>query len=234
MPTFDKSQCPPGTPDEVLQLVNLVIDKLRARLGHQINLPEPPTGIRVLNLVRGYLQAHLRRLLTFLDGGYDEYHAGRPLMTELATRAIYENVATLCDFTDKLKPLCDALNIESIEQHVSKAAFVTRIPSFLEKHGEDARAPNILNQIDKMDKRYTNFREAYDHLSDLVHPNGLGAVVYFSTIKDGVMSFVNDAVNPERAIHSLFIAALLLGFVEVEITDVETRLSKLNATIAIT
>ena len=101
-------------------------------------------------------------------------------MTELATRAIYENVATVCDFTDKLKPLCDAVDYAGIEKHVQKATFSTRIPSLLESSGQDLKAPNILSQIDRMMKRYTEFREAYDYLSEIVHPNGLGAVVYFA------------------------------------------------------
>ena len=105
-------------------------------------------------------------------------------MTELATRAIYENVATLCDFTDKLKPLCEASDYAGWT-NTSKAAFSTRIPSFLESNGQDLKAPNILSQIDRMTKRYAEFREAYDHLSEIVHPNGLGAMVYFATMSGG-------------------------------------------------
>lgn len=187
-------------------------------------LPERPLGLRLLNLVRGYLQAHLRRMLTFIDGGHAEYLAGRPLMTELASRAIYENVATICDFAEKLNPLCEAADLEAIEKHLNNAAFATRIPSFLAKGGEEVKAPNVLTQIDRMGKRYHNFREAYDHLSDIVHPNGLGAVVYFSQIQDGVLKFLDDALTPERAIHSLFIAALLMAFVEIELNEIENRL----------
>ncbi len=226
MPLFDESHLPPEGSQELLDSVNGVIARLRGKLVKEIVLPEGPLGLRVPNLVRGYLQAHLRRMLTFLEGGHAEFVAGRPLMTDLATRAIYENVASLCDFIDKLKPLCEAVDYAGIEKHVSKAAFVTRIPSFLERQGEDLKAPNILNQIDRMTKRYTGFREAYDHLSDIVHPNGLGAVVYFAKMPGGRISFVDDAVTPERAIHSLFLAAILLAFVEVEMDAAERALKK--------
>jgi hypothetical protein len=225
MALFDESHLPPEMSLELLHGVNAIIARLRGKLVKEIVLPE---GLRVPNLVRGYLQAHLRRMLTFLDGGLAEYVAGRPLMTDLATRAIYENVASLCDFVDKLKPLCEAVDYAGIGEHVTKAAFVTRIPSFLEiSKGEDRKAPNILNQIDRMMKRYSAFREAYDHLSDIVHPNGLGAVVYFAKMPgDGLISFVDDAVTPERAIHSLFVAAFLLAFVEIEMDAAETALKK--------
>ncbi len=226
MAVFDESQLPPGMPEELLHGVNGVVARLRGKLVKEIVLPEGLLGLRVPNLVRGYLQAHLRRMLTFLEGGHAEYLAGRPLMTELATRAIYENVASLCDFTDKLKPLCDAVDYAGIEKHVSKAAFVTRIPSFLESSSADLKAPNILTQIDRMTTRYTGFREAYDHLSDIVHPNGLGAVVYFARMPGDLISFVDNAVTPERAIHSLFVAAFLLAFVEVEMNIAEAGLQK--------
>lgn len=226
MALFDKSHVPPETPDDLLHGVNGVITTLRGKLVREIVLPEGPRGLRVPNLVRGYLQAHLRRMLTFLEGGHAEYLAGRPLMTELATRAIYENVASFCDFTDKLKPLCEAIDYAGIEKYVSKAAFVTRIPSFLDAGGEDLKAPNILSQIDKMTKRYTGFRQCYDHLSDIVHPNGLGAVVYFSKMPGNLISFVDSAVTPERAIHSLFMAACLLAYVEIEIDAAEKALQK--------
>jgi hypothetical protein len=167
-------------------------------------------------------------MLTFLDGGLAEYVAGRPLMTELATRAIYENVANLCDFTERLKPLCDELDFVGIDDHIMTAAFVTRIPSFLEQQGDSLKAPHILKQIDKMVKRAPTFRQAYDHLSDLVHPNGLGAVVYFSTIENNTMKFVDDAVELRRPVESLFLAAVLFAFVELEVNDIESRLQKLN------
>jgi hypothetical protein len=198
MPVFDKSQVPPEFPLEIVDAVNAVIERLRGRLVQELVLPERLLGLRVPNLVRGYLQAHLRRILAFLDGGYAEYLAGRPIMTEVATRAIYENVATVCDFIEKLKPLCEAVNYDGIEGHARKAAFATRVPSILDKHGEDWKAPNILGQIDRMVKRVPTFREAYDHLSDIVHSNGLGALIYFATLPGDKISFADGAVTPER------------------------------------
>lgn len=217
----------PPTP-ELLHGVSVVIARLRGRLVEEIVLPEGPLGLHVPNLVRAYLQGHLRRMLAFLEGGQAEYVAGRPLMTELATRAIYENVATVCDFTDKLKPLCDAVDYAGIEKHVQKATFSTRIPSLLESSGQDLKAPNILSQIDRMMKRYTEFREAYDYLSEIVHPNGLGAVVYFAKMPGtgDRFSFPDSAANTDRSIQSLFIAASLLTFVETEMDATETALKK--------
>ncbi len=71
-----------------------------------------------------------RRCLTFVEAGVAEPDASRSLAAELCTRAIYESTATICDFTDKLKPLCEANDYAGVEALVSKAAFATRIPSF--------------------------------------------------------------------------------------------------------
>jgi len=62
-----------------------------------------------------------------------------------------------------------------------------------------------------------------------VHPNGLGAIVYFAKMQDGLISFVDDAVTPERAMHSLFITAFILAFVELELAEAEKSLKKVSA-----
>lgn len=233
MPLFDRSQAPAECPDELLKGINDVIDRLKARLVDKIIMPLPPYGFRIPNMARGYIQAHLRRLIMFLEGGHAEFLARRPLMTEMASRAIYENVANLCDFSRKLKPLCEAADYNGVDALVSKAAFVTRVPSILQEHGQDLSAPQILNQIDRMTRQFPTFREAYDFLSDIVHPNGLGAIVYFATMKDGVMNFHPAGLASERPMHSLFLAAILLASAEVEVVEMETALTKLGNMMAL-
>lgn len=228
---FDRDNRPPEIPEVVVDELNELIGRLRRWKVDRIVLPEPPLGLRVPNLVRSYLQSHVRRCLMFLDGGHAEWIAGRPLVTELCTRSIYENVATICDFTDKLKPMLEGGDYDAVEKHVTHAAFVTRVPSILAQHGAEVKAPQILNQIDRMGKRYPQFRDAYDHLSDIVHPNGLGAVVYFSKIEDGVVTFPEPCNEPDRPLHSLLLSGVLLAFVEIAITKAENGLRELSATM---
>jgi hypothetical protein len=228
VPLFDKSQASPEVPDDLIEAINGVIDRLRANLVDQITLPDPPYGFRIPNMTRGYIQAHLRRLIMFVEGGHAEYLAGRPLMTEMASRAIYETVATLVDFSRKLKPLCVEGDYRGVEALVSKAAFVTRMPSILEEHGEGYRAPQILNQIDKMIATYPTYRSAYDSLCEIVHPNGFGALIYFAKMENGIMKFAPAGIAPERPIESLFLAALLLATVELEVAEMEKSLTVLG------
>lgn len=232
MPLFDRNHTESDVPADIIDVANFVYEQLKARKVTEIALAEPGTGLRVPNLVRSYLQAHLRRCLTFVEAGAAEIGAGRPLVAELCSRALYENVATICDFSDKLKPLCEAVDYEGVEKHVSKAAFTTRVPSFIAAHGDDVKAPQILNQIDAMVKRYPDYRDAYDHLSDIVHPNGLGAVVYFASLTPGLASFVDDAISPGRARTSIICATLLLLFVQLVFIQTEERLTKLSADVA--
>jgi hypothetical protein len=223
MPIFDPSVIPLSESDlptpAFIAEVNNVIDRLRAT-----HIPLLPLGIgvdRTANMIRTYMHAHLRRCLEFVDAGYAEYRAGRSLVTEACARTTYENVASFCDFADTIVPLVRAGDQQKIHQYLDNAAFSTRIPSFLEKHGNDLSAKNILTQIDKMKKRYPGFREAYDHLSDFVHPNALGAIVHFVSIDNGVATFHDTGRNDGWAISGLIAGCFMLAFVEVAISQVE-------------
>jgi hypothetical protein len=233
MPLFELNKNPSDLPPQIFDVANALIDRLRARRVAEITLPAATTGLRTSNLVRCYLQAHIRRCLVFVEAGAAELDADRPLAAELCTRAIYENVATICDFTDKLKPLCESLDYAGVNALVSKAAFSTRIPSFIAYHGDEVKAPQILNQIDKMSRRYPDYRQAYDHLSDIVHPNGLGAVVYFGKFVETGMRFedAGDSNSAERARTSLILAAQMLLHVELALLLTEECLNKLDAAI---
>ena len=143
MPIYDREKVSSEVSTEMIDLANSVYERLKSRRVSEITLADPRTGLMVPNRVRAYLQAHLRRSLTFVEAGIAELKAGRPLAAELCSRAIYENVATICDFADKLKPLCEAGHYEGVEKYTMNAAFTTRIPSLLDQHGDDVKAPQI-------------------------------------------------------------------------------------------
>jgi len=231
---FDKSKLPTDYTKEIVTEVNSVIERLRALLVPRIIVSEPPLGLTVPNLVRTFLQSHTRRLLNFIDGGLAEIEVGRPLVAELCTRAIYESTATVCDFAKQFMPLADKGDYKGISDLVTDFAFATRIPSFLEKGG--SKAPQILNQIDEMKKRYPGYRETYDHLSDIAHPNGLGCVVYFTERAADDSIIFSDGGTPssaERALQSLFGAAVFTAYFEASITEIEAALKKLTQDIIV-
>jgi hypothetical protein len=233
MPLFKESDCPPEMPEGLLKTLNEAIDRLKSKLVDEVVLAEPPLGQRAANLSRCFIQAHLRRMLMFVEGGYVEFHAGRPLITEMASRALYENVANVCEFSSKLQALCKSGDYAGVQELTSKYTFATRLTDLLDTSGLEFKAPQILNQIDKMNKRNEAFRGAYDHLCEIVHPNGLGAVVYFARNDGEVMTFHPRGAVPERAMESLMMAAILFFTVYIEIDAMEKSLVELNASISV-
>jgi hypothetical protein len=213
---------------ELIAGVNGVIDRLNALKVESLSVAG---SARTSNLVRCYIQAHIRRCLTFVEGGHAAFCAGRSLVADACARANYENVAAFCDFANALVPLLDTGDHVAIREFVEARAFATRIPSLLEQHGESIRAKQILNQIDRMKAKYPSFREAYDHLSDSTHPNTFGAVVHFVSIdhSTSVATFAESGNNPHWSLTSLITSGFMLAFVEISIDDIERNLAKLDS-----
>jgi hypothetical protein len=191
-PNIIPAEC--GTPDYI-DIANKMIELLRARKVLSISL----VGVeRTRNLVRSYIQAYIRRCLTFIEGGHAEFYSGRSLVAFACARANYENVAAFCDFAKNLIPLLEAGDNAAIRDFVEGRALATRVPSFVDEHGKGIEARNILTQIDHMKKKYAGYREAYDHLSDFMHPNVLGTFAHFVSIDPStrVATFPDTGKNP--------------------------------------
>ena len=152
------------------------------------------------------------------------------MVADACARANYENVAAFCDFAKNLIPLLEAGDNAAIREFVEVRAFATRIPSFVDQQGKGIEARSILTQIDHMKKKYAGYREAYDHLSDIVHPNGLGAVVHFVSIDPAtrVATFPDTGKNPNWALASLIASGFMLAHMDVAISDIEQCLAKLK------
>jgi hypothetical protein len=212
MPTFERDKRPYGLDAGTIDFANRSIDFLRSRKVGTIPLAEA-NGFRLSNRIRIFVQSHVRRCLAFVDGGLAEYGAGRPIVTDQCSRAIYENVAALNDFFEKLTPLVLENDHEKIDDNLQQAAFGTRVTSWLAD--PDARKSiNILTQINKFVKEMPLRGEAYERLCDIVHPNGLGAMVYFVKIEDDVSTIYDAGIDPEKAYANLVLACALFLYVE--------------------
>jgi hypothetical protein len=79
----------------------------------------------------------------------------------------------------------------------------------------DYTAVNILKQIDALNKVVPQARRDYDQLSEFVHPNAHGSVLYFiQTGPDDVLNF-SAPVDERTPILGLFLGgASLFGLVE--------------------
>lgn len=223
---FDRDKLPYGLTAEVVDGANAAIAKLSVRQIGEIRLAEPPHGYRVSNKIRLYIQCIIRRCLISVEGGIAEYNAGRPLITDQCSRSIYENVAAFLDFYEKLKPLIQAANHGGVDDLLMRTAFSTRVKSWLEDYGADYQAVNVLTQINKLAKKNPIYGIAYERLCDIVHPNGLGSIVYFTEndTVSGVAKIFEVGRDPEKAYGSLVLASLLLLHVELAIEEIEPML----------
>lgn len=218
MPTFDPDKRPYSLSPESIAFANRAVDFIRSRTLTSIPMSEP-NGFRMGNKIQIFLQAHLRRCLAFVDGGLAEYHAKRPIITDQCTRAIYENIAALDDFVQKLRTMILGNDFQAIDNHLQKAAFGTRVTKWLELP-DAQQSINIMTQL----KKILNDSEwnAYETLCDVVHPNGLGAVVYFVRVNDDVATIFDAGIDVEKAYASLVLACSKLLLVQhvIELLDI--------------
>jgi hypothetical protein len=230
VPMFDETKLPYKLELVLVQGSNHAVDCLRSRMVSEIILAEPPHGFRLSNKVRALIQAHIRRCLTFVDAGLAEYTAGRPLVTDLCSRAIYENVAAFHDFVEKIKPLLLSADYQNVGSLIMQTAFATRVQEWLDEYGDEYQATNIITQIKKLAKINPRYADAFDRLCDIVHPNGLGSVVYFSIVDEttGIAKFSEKGNDPEKAYASLVLAAVLLLRLEKDISELEPMLNSFS------
>jgi hypothetical protein len=208
--------------------------KACAHSAHQRNwyivIKEPPTGFRLSNLVRMYTQAYIRRCLTFVDGGKAEHAAGRYLLTEQCSRSIYETVASYYDFSSKLIKLLENPDHQELHDFIIARVFATRVPAFLETHGDAIKAPNVITQLEKLSKNTPSVMEAYERLCDIVHPNGMGASIYFSKIDEtDTAQFTDGGNDPDRAYSSFVMSCTRLLYLDRAIDELEPLLLELSA-----
>lgn len=213
-------------PRRLVSEANDGIEKLRMRLVDEIKLSIlPPLLLR--SSAQAFFQGHIRRSLMFIEGGHDAYLAKRGLVAVACSRAVYETVACVFDF-------CDKFNDHLIENDFPKTASflfsrlnAARMPDFVSKEedGFENVAINILTQIDRVSKHFPGMREQYDLLSEMTHPNALGALHHFWESGDEIIRF-SKGEDKIGAMRSLVGAGYLLSHMNSAILLIEDKLAK--------
>jgi hypothetical protein len=230
MPLFSSSRLSnSGISGDLISEANQGIVKLRARLVEEITTSAIPDW-HIRSQTKVFFQCHIRRCLMFIEGGHEAYLSGRGLISSMCARAIYETVACVMDFCDKLHEHLNENNFEKTAGFIHVRLFATRSKDLLESTNEfDYNAPNVLTQIDRFSKQFPGVRD-YDQLCEILHPNSLGALLHFS---DGeeldeytyVTRFSND-LNARSSIESLVLAGALLTLMDKGISVTERRLDE--------
>lgn len=160
---------------EHIDSINQSISQVRSALKDSVDM-DPLDDI---SMIRGqadlFFQAHLRRALAFLDGGKYALDAGHGLVALTAIRCLYESAACIHDFCNHVIKLIDAGNVPDAVRLAHQRSLAQR---FEVKEIYDYTAVNILKQIDALDKVVRQARRDYDQLSEFVHPNAHGSVLY--------------------------------------------------------
>jgi hypothetical protein len=217
-------------PPELIVAANTGIDRLRARRVSEIEtgiLPE----VVLQSSVQAFLQGHARRALMFIEGGYDAFLADRGLVAYSCVRAIYETFACVMDFCDKLTDLLVQGDFEKTVCFVAARSFAARSKDFVSSEVivnevMDNTAVNILTQIDRVSKHLPEVREDYDFLSEKTHPNGLGALSYFSTFEEDTIRFSNNGDEGHFVIGALVRAGYLLSLMDRAMDVMEVKLAQ--------
>jgi hypothetical protein len=230
MPLFDILRFPNiQIPSNLVKEANDGFDRLCASLVDKIYSNVLP-DLLFKSQTRVFFQAHTRRALMLIEGGYDACLSGRNLVAYACARGVYETVVCVADFCDKLQEHLTVGDFKKTVSFIHCRTFAGRSNDFIESNdGFDYKATNVLTQMQRFSKQLPGVLDDYEFLSELTHPNGLGAVLYFSEEEDiddscQVTSFSNN-FRPYDAIRSLVNAGCLLSIMDSQIRSTERRLA---------
>lgn len=222
MPLFDASAFPDAKRQEELIQANDGVDRLRDRLVDKIAQSAVPHVI-LKQTIQLFFQGHVRRALQLIEGGYDAHLAGRGLIVCVCTRALYETVASVMDFCDKLTDQLAKNDFEGALLLVSNRLFATRDKELIHiDDGFDNTAVNILTQIDKLSKHLPGLRDDYDFLSEFAHPNALSHHHFWVSGEDEISWSSRNTTQG----HHLISAGRLLLLMDTGMTVLEASIDK--------
>jgi hypothetical protein len=167
VPTFNPDDVPGTTPREWVDAINYAIPRLKARKVPELSLNVPTRSEFLERWIKTFLQTHIRRGLSLIDGGLAELKAGRTIITAFCARALLEDAALLWHFNKRVTQLVEQPDDTELEQFVFSKALASKLSHHIEHWGIEYRATNILTAIDRMTEEYPNLRAMYDELSDV-------------------------------------------------------------------
>jgi len=230
---IDFELIPPGVASRSqITKLNAVFDRLSARQVNQIRLPEPGSGFLASNLIRVYLQSHLRRMLQLTEAAFTEFFDGRGVVAILCARGLYEGLATVTDFEKELKVLLNGGDLNAIFQFTKEKAHATKIKNWVQKLGNpNVTAKNVVTMVEKLKTIRPNVHDEYDFLSEIAHPNGVGAVGFFANMSnpEDMAYFSDSGPDPQADLQWVLVASYFLSHFEEVMDRVEAELPALSA-----
>jgi hypothetical protein len=204
---------------------------LSARMVDQIVLPEPGSGFRASNLIRVYLQSHMRRMLQLTEAAFTEFFEGRVVVAIMCARGLYEGLATVIDFEKELTALIQAGDLQAIFQFTKEKSHATKMKDWIAKLGNpNVTAKNVITMVDKLKSIRENVPDEYGFLSEIAHPNGVGTVGFFAKLEtDDVAHFDDSGPDVHADLQWVFVASHFLINFEAVMDRIEALLPALSA-----
>ena len=209
--------------------INSAISAVRSRLSNEINTSGPNWNFWILTYARRYLQAHMRRALMFLDGGMHALDGGYGLVAITCARSLDELAACIYDFCTKFCDMISAKDIDGAARLVHERSLYVRFEEFRPVlDGHNLNPPSIMKFIDAMELEVPGARRSYEQLSEVVHPNAFGALLYFENEDNGVARYNNNP-NPDGTYSLLLSSASLFSLIHKSLLRFESSMLLLMA-----
>lgn len=122
---------------------------------------------------KSYMEISKQRILDFVLSVANEWNYGNVGATFVLLRCIYENEAYLYDIYLQLGNFIEKKDFNSCNELIMNRLFGIK----MEKEGFP-KISNVLTAVNKLNKLIPGFREIYDNLSELSHPNCLAMNLY--------------------------------------------------------
>jgi hypothetical protein len=183
---------------------------------------------------RSTYQCLIRRTLEAVDGMRSAWNAGNLLTALTMGRSLIESGAVVRRLSDSVKEATAKKDVEALDHVVMNVGFGTRYELF-EGEKEEYKAQNILTVIDRMDRslfgdKTPRLRDAYDFLSEFVHPNHLGILGLYSDDfpKEFRIEFGRTARKKEKILPHLRISLGMILLVENAASDFESLIPAIS------
>jgi hypothetical protein len=191
---FDRSRLSPnGEMYEHIDDINRAIADVRSHLTDEIKVDLELSHMSVFVDAQRYLQAHVRRALMFLDGGLHALEGGYGLVAITCVRSVYESTAFIYDFSERFFKIAETKDLLAMERFVQERSLAIKFDEFRPNSGYyNFKPQSILTYLDKLGEEVPGARRTYEQLSEAVHPNAFGAILYFERIDDGVVRYAES------------------------------------------
>jgi hypothetical protein len=153
-------------------------------------------------MARALSQSHLHRCVEQTDAAAILCNQHKWLSAITIARGLLETIATYHHLARKIESVVRTGDALAIYDALIAAGFATRDAELIDRAGtDDVQATNILTQIDALTSHRASVRQDYDMLSEHVHPNALGVLLFFGredTVRN-MIEFRTEGWNPDDA-----------------------------------